>query len=288
MLSDMIEPEGSAYAEYLAANHALWNEWTAINAASRFYDVDRFRQGGIRLRDYELEEMGEVRGKDVLHLQCHFGLDTLSFVRLGARATGVDFSEAGIDEARRLAGETGLEATFVHSTLDGLPSRLPGREFDIVYASRGVLGWLPDLSVWARTAAHFVKPGGFFYVTEAHPFLMVFDDGDGVRDLRVKYPYWFRPQPLVFETQGSYADRTAPMTQPMEFSWPHSMGEIVTVLAEAGLRIDFLHEFPFMEWPVSFLDGPDDQGKYRLQPDVEGEVPLFFSLKASKPLPIER
>jgi len=271
----------SGNEEFVEANRRLWNEWAPIHAASAFYDVERFKEGGIRLRPYELEEVGEVAGKDLLHVQCHFGLDTLSWARLGATVTGADFSQASIDLATGLAEELGIPARFVCADLAGLPSVLPG-DFDVVYASRGVLGWLPDLSVWADVAAHFLRPGGFLYLTEAHPMLWVWDDDEGVTDLRLRYPYFSRPEPLAFPVRGSYADPDAEIREPVEYGWPHDLGSIVTAVARAGLRIEFLHEFPFSSWPAPFLEPRDDR-TWRLPSTVQGELPLFFSLKASKP-----
>lgn len=265
--------------EYVQANRRLWNEWTAINARSVFYDVESFKRGGVRLRPYEIDEVGDVEGKDLLHLQCHFGLDTLSWARLGARVTGADFSEEAVAMARSLAEETGLPARFVCSDLYELPSVLDG-DFDVVYTSRGVLGWLPDIPRWAGVAGHFLRPGGVFYVTEAHPLLWTFDDDEGVSGLRFRYSY-FGGEPLAFPTQGSYADRSAEVKEPFEYGWNHSLGEIVSAVAEAGLRIEFLHELPFVEWPVPFLEERDD-GTWRL-PEGHPDLPLFFSLKASKP-----
>ena len=265
---------------YLEANRALWDEWTPIHEASKFYDLPSFKAGGVRLRDYELEEVGDVAGKDLLHLQCHFGIDTLSWARMGARPTGVDFSAKAIELARSLAAELELDARFVESSVYDLPDHLQG-DFDIVYTSRGILGWLPDLRRWAEVIARFLRPGGFFYITEGHPVLWTLDDAEDATDLVVKYPYFPRAEPLAFPTQGSYADPTAHVEQPVEYDWIHSMGEIVTALADVGLRIDFLHEFPFVEWPVPFLE-PSDDGKWRMPEGREGELPLFFSLKATK------
>jgi 2-polyprenyl-3-methyl-5-hydroxy-6-metoxy-1,4-benzoquinol methylase len=268
--------------KYLQANRALWDEWTAINYRSDFYKVEAFKAVLNKLRAYELEEIGPVDGKSLLHLQCHFGLDTLRWARLGARVTGADFSPAGIEQARALAAEVSLPATFVCADLYDLPNQLQG-PFDIVYTSRGVLGWLPDIDRWARVAAHFVKPGGVFYITEIHPFTQVFDDDEGVTELRLRYPYSTTAEPLVFKTQGSYADRTAQVKTEHEYVWNHALGEIVTGLAQAGLRVEFLHEFAFCEWPVSFLL-PAADGCYRLPAELDGTLPLFFSLKASKPV----
>jgi SAM-dependent methyltransferase len=265
--------------DYLAATRALWDEWTAIHETSSFYDVEGFKAGGSRLRAYEVDEVGDVAGKSLLHLQCHFGIDTLSWARLGARVTGADFSEPAIELARSLAGELGLEATFVSSDLYDLPAVLDGR-FDVVYTSRGVLGWLPDLERWAAVVAKFLRPGGLFYITEIHPVAQVFADEPG---LRLGYPYFPRREPLAIPVQGSYADPTAEVRQPVEYGWVHSMGEIVSALAGVGLRIEFLHEFPFVDWPVPYLVRHDDDGTWRLPPDAGGELPLFFSLRATRP-----
>jgi SAM-dependent methyltransferase len=267
--------------DYLAVNRAVWDEWTPINYRSAFYDVDGFRAGGVRLPAYEIEEVGDVAGRDLLHLQCHFGLDTLSWARLGARVTGVDFSEQAIAHARQLASELGHPARFVRCDVLELPTHLQG-DFDVVYTSHGVLGWLPNLDRWARVIAHFLRPGGIFYITELHPFVWPFDDGDGVTELRVRYPYFPRETPLPFPVQGSYADPAAHVEQTIEYSWPHSLGEIVTVLASAGLRIDFLHEWPFLYWSLPFLVEHPDR-TWRLPPDTPGEIPLTFSLRATRP-----
>ena len=265
-------------------NHDLWNAWARINSASDFYDVASFRDGRrpIRLSDYELEEIGPVEGRTLLHLQCHFGMDTLSWARLGAIATGVDFSEVAIETARGLATEIGVPATFVVSNVYGLPSVLAG-DFDIVYTSSGVLGWLPDIPAWARVVARFVKPGGLFYLTEIHPVALVFkDEGVVPGELVPWYPYWSHQDPITLEAHGSYADPTAPTDGLVEHGWDHSLGEIVTALIDAGLRIEFLHEFDFVEWPVEFLVRGDD-GRYRLPPGTKGQLPLYFSIRASKP-----
>src|SRR5512139_2419139 len=155
--------------EYQQANLALWNEWAEINVKSREYDVAGFLAGKSSLKSIELEELGEVAGKTLLHLQCHFGLDTLSWARRGAAVTGVDFSDKAVGLAQALAREAGLEARFICSDLYALPEVLSG-QFDIVYTSYGVLCWLRDLEQWAELIAHFLKPGGVFYIADFHPF----------------------------------------------------------------------------------------------------------------------
>lgn len=274
------------------ANQQLWDEWTDIHESSNFYDLESFIRGdenaagrrgppGVRLRKYEIEEIGDVSGKDLLHLQCHFGIDTLSWARLGARVTGADFSEKAITLARRVAERIGEEATFVRSNVYDLRDVLDG-DFDIVYTSRGAIPWLPDIRRWAEVAAHFVRPGGFLYVTEAHPVLWVFDDENvEVGELRPRYPYFTHSEPIKFATQGSYADRSATVTSPYEFGWNHGFAEILTAVIDAGLTIQSVREFPFVDWEWPFLERWDD-GTYRLPKATGAELPLFFSLKATK------
>ena len=266
-------------------NRALWDEWVDINAASDFYGLEEFREGGTKLRPYELEEVGPVAGKSLLHLQCHFGMDTFSWAREGARVTGVDFSPRGIEVARRLADELGIAATFIESDVYELPSKLEDR-FEVVYTSRGVLNWLPDLHRWAQVAAHFLDPGGILYITELHPIVNVFDDESTEPILRLRYPYWTPARPMEFDNIGSYADRTKRVTVPHEYDWSHSLGEIVTAIADAGLSIEFLHEFDFAEWHIPPLVERDGD-VWRMPPgrfgDPEGQLPLSFSLRASKP-----
>lgn len=274
-------------AASFAANQALWEAWTAIHATGSFYDLDEFRAGGVRLRDEEIADVGDVTGRSLLHLQCHFGIDTLSWARLGARVTGADFSPAAIRLARELAADLGFpDATFVESNVYDLPDTLDGAEaFDIVYTSRGVLGWLPDIAAWARVVAHFVKPGGLFYISEIHPAIQAFEnEGVGPAELKLAYPYWEHKDPLVFPVTGSYADETADVGDQAEHGWDHGLGEIVTALIEAGLRLEWLHESPELDWKLDFLvETAPDSGRWRLPADAGGELPLMFSLLARKP-----
>jgi SAM-dependent methyltransferase len=268
--------------KFLAANRELWNDWTEIHETSEFYDLDSFRRGGVRLRDYELQEIGDVSGLSLLHLQCHFGIDTLSWARLGARVTGVDFSPRAVALARRLASELGLEARFIESDVYRLSDVLT-EQFDLVYTSRGVLGWLPEVRPWANVVARHVAPGGRFYIAEIHPVMQAFENQNVARgELRLQYPYWEHRDPLAFAVQGSYAGPAPNMRSHVEYGWDHSLGEIVTALVDAGLRIESLREYPFLDWKLDFLvEGPD--GRWRLPPETKGELPLMFSLLASKP-----
>jgi hypothetical protein len=163
-----------------------------------------------------------------------------------------------------------------------LPEALDG-VFEVVYTSRGVLGWLPDIRGWAGVVAHFLAPGGRFFITEIHPVVQALEDEDvGSRELRLRYPYWEHPDPLMFDVKGSYADPQADVGAKVEHGWDHGLGEIVTALVDAGLRIESLVEHPFLAWKVGFLVD-DGEGDWRLPPDAGGELPLMFSLLATKP-----
>jgi SAM-dependent methyltransferase len=277
----MLLERGSAMNPHQQANLARWNELTAIHARSRFYDVEGFKAGQSSLRPLEVEEVGDVTGKSLLHLQCHFGLDTLSWARRGARVTGIDFSDQAIAQARALSQELGIPAEFVCSTVEDLPRALTGR-FDLVFTSYGAICWLADLSAWARTIVHFLEPGGTFYMVEVHPVADVFDDSPGVTELRVAYPYFPQAEPLRLQTQGTYADRSAAVVNTVSYAWIHSVGEVLTALLGAGLRLEFFHEFPYSVFPNYAFVQQDADGWWRPR-GQKGSIPLLFSLKATKP-----
>lgn len=268
--------------EHTEANRRHWDEVVPVHADSDFYDVASFKAGETKLKPVELEELGDVRGKSLLHLQCHFGMDTLSWAREGAIVTGMDFSERAIEAARALAAETGIDARFLVSDVYALPENLQG-QFDIVFTSYGVKAWLPDIKRWAQVAAHFVRPGGTFYIVEFHPFAGVFDDAADVTDLRVRYPYFPTEEPMRFDGGDTYAAASAAVEHRTTYEWPHTLGDIVTGLIDAGLRIEFLHEFPYASYPVHPLTEVVPDGKVRLKKH-DGCVPLLFSIMATKPL----
>jgi SAM-dependent methyltransferase len=266
--------------EYLETNRRHWDELVPLHMQTRFYDVDGFRAGASSLHDLEVAEVGDVAGKSLLHLQSHFGLDTLSWARRGARVTGVDFSSAAIETARRLADECGIEARLVESDIYTRPDVL-GEQFDIVYTSYGVVFWHPDVRRWAEVVARFVKPGGFFYIAEFHPICSVFHNEDPDSGLEIRYPY-FEGGAIRFEEDGTYADRSAKLENKVTYSWPFTLGSVATSLVEAGLRIEFLHEHPFTVeqfWPLMEEVEPR---KWVLRRHGES-IPLTFSLKATKP-----
>lgn len=264
--------------EYLQANQKLWNEWTAEHENSPFYDVEGFKAGKERLKSIELEEVGDVRGRRLLHLQCHFGLDTLAWARHGATVTGVDLSNESITLARSLSEGLKIPATFVCSDILELPNNLDGR-FDIVFTSYGILHWLRDLDRWAQVIDHFLKPGGFFYIVEDHPFMRVFSS-DPELGIKVDNPYFFSEEPYRAETSGSYANDFQGKTRAY-YMWDHSLGEVINSIIHVGLQIEFLHEFPFAlraKFPT-MVKGDDGYWRFTREHNM---IPLLFSIKASK------
>ncbi|HEX2981380.1 MAG TPA: class I SAM-dependent methyltransferase [Anaerolineaceae bacterium] len=263
-------------------NLALWNEWTHIHEKSKMYNIEGFLAGENRLHSIELDELGaQVPGRSMLHLQCHFGLDSLSWARLGAQVTGADFSGEAIRLAKALNEKAGLSARFVCSELDKLPGVLEG-QFDIVYTSYGVLTWLPDLTRWAQVIDHFLKPGGTFYMVEFHPYFMTLDDADNAQGVKIGYTYFHTKEPLESEVVGSYADRTAEVQQKVCYEWSYGVGDVLNNLLGVGLQLEYFHEFPYSVDGLLKSMVKDDQGYYRLK-GLEEWIPLMFSLKANKP-----
>lgn len=269
--------------DLVRANRDLWDGWTELHVPSEFYDVEGFKAGRDTLDAVELEGVGDVKGTSLLHLQCHFGLDTLSWARRGARVTGVDFSEKAVAHARRLAHELGIEARFIQADVtdtDALLGRLGGERFDVVFTSHGTISWLPDLRPWARTVAGALKPGGTFFIADSHPFTWIFDDEITEPGLRFRYKYFGR-EALRWEEKGSYAVPDADF-EGVSYSWQHTFEEIIGSLVEAGLRITSLREYPYLAWRWFPWMVKHGDGCYRLPEDMP-QIPLMFSLTASKP-----
>ncbi|HEX3453008.1 MAG TPA: methyltransferase domain-containing protein [Gaiellaceae bacterium] len=263
----------------METNRALWDELTAVHAASAFYDLDGFKAGRSTIRPLERAEVGDVSGKRLLHLQCHFGMDTLSWARLGAQVVGVDFSAKAITLARSLSAELGIPAEFVCSDVYELSDNLEG-QFDVVFTSHGVLLWLPDLKRWAQVIDHFLAPGGLFYIAESHPVLNAVSEREGELVLDAGH---FRACACTYVSDGSYADREAVLVNKTSHEWQHPLAEVVTALADVGLRIEFLHEYPFsVSKRLPSMQQGDDC--YWRLPDSDA-LPLLFTIRAHKPAP---
>jgi SAM-dependent methyltransferase len=268
-------------SDAIAANRARWDEVVDLHIASDFYRVDAFRRGEEKLDPIVLAEVGDVAGLKLLHLQCHFGLDTLSFARLGADATGLDFSPKAIAAARALAAETGLDARFVEGRVEEAPE-LAGRDFDVVFTSWGVLMWLPDLAAWAKAIINCLKPGGRFYIAEGHPIMWAFEDTHEryADNLRVVRSY-FLDGAQHWDSPVDYADPTYSLKHHVAHEWQHGLGEVVTALAGVGLRIEFLHEHDRLPWPG--IPGMMRKDRHFFEaPADEPRLPVAYSISARK------
>jgi len=273
--------DGHHDAEALAANLHWWNATVPVHMASAFYDVEGWLTSGRGPRTREADVLGDVAGLELVHLQCHFGKDTLSWARVGARVTGLDFSDAAIDAARRLATRAGLadRAEFVCAPVSAAVDVLGGARFDVVYVSLGALCWLPSVAEWADQVAGLLRPGGRLFLHEVHPVSLALADDD----LTVVYPYFEQPEPYRDAQAGSYADVSATQALPGDptYGWNHGIGEILGALIEAGLRIDRLDEHDwtsFQRFPWLVETGEEEF----VTPAGQVRVPLSFTLLASR------
>jgi len=269
----LIEPENVPYEQSREGNRAYWDELTPIHLHS--YGVERFLAGEPWLPQEILREVGGVDGLSLLHLQCHFGLDSLAWVRRGAQVTGVDFSPRAIEAARELSQHANLPATFICSDVYDLHNNLTGK-FEIVFTSIGVLCWLKDLDAWARTIAHFLKPGGFFYIMDAHPLLYTLDDEGNWTFI---LSYFHQTDPYVWDDENAdYMDKSYTTPTPTyEWQWPVS--DIINAVIDAGLRLEFFHEFEAMSEPVYPEMTAREDGLFTF-PNMPVPLPVVFSLKA--------
>lgn len=262
--------------DYISINKKAWNDKTPYHVASAFYNMPAFLNGKSSLQQIELELLGGLAGKKVLHLQCHFGQDTLSMARMGAEVTGVDLSDEAINQAKALAGQLNIPAQFICCDVYDLPNNLDDA-FDIVFTSYGTIGWLPDLDKWAAVINRFLKPGGTFVFAEFHPVVWMFD----VALDKIQYNY-FKGDAIIEVSLGSYADVTAPIENET-ISWNHSLAEVINSLINTGLAITRFNEYDYSPYNC-FTDMEEfEAGKYRFAKHGN-KVPLVYALTADKKL----
>jgi ubiquinone/menaquinone biosynthesis C-methylase UbiE len=260
--------------DYIKVNKDLWNKRTISHLTSEFYDVPNFVKGVSSLNDIELALLGNVKGKSILHLQCHFGMDSLSLARMGAQVTGVDLSDEAIKSANDLAKKINTAAEFICCDIYDLPDCLD-KKFDIVFTSYGTIGWLPDLGKWAAVVSHYLKLGGKFIFVEFHPVVWMFDDGFK----KIAYNY-FNTGPIIETLHGTYADNKADIHQ-QSIGWNHGISEVVNSLITSGLSIQQLNEYdysPYDCFQKTVLVAPK---KYRIEP-FEDKIPMVYSIVAEK------
>lgn len=260
--------------KYLSENKDLWNARVPVHIESEFYGMEEFLKGKSSLKQIEMDLLGDVKGKSILHLQCHFGQDSLSLARMGAHVTGVDFSEAAIDQARSLNDQLKTKAEFICCDVYSLKQHLD-KKFDIVFTSYGTIGWLPDMDRWADIISYFLKPTGNFVFAEFHPTVWMFDD-----DIKnIKYSY-FNAEPIIIQSEGTYTDRDADI-QAKEYGWNHSLDEVLTALLHQGLTITAFKEYDYS--PYNCFRNMKKLGEDQfIFEHIGNKIPMVYALKAMK------
>ncbi|PTN08344.1 class I SAM-dependent methyltransferase [Mangrovibacterium marinum] len=259
---------------YIDINRKLWNARTLIHFDSDFYGVKDFIEGGSSLQNIELERLGNIKGKKVLHLQCHFGQDSISLSRMGAKVTAVDLSDEAIKRAEQLAKDCGQDVRFICCDLYDLPNQLYD-SFDLVFTSYGVIGWLPDLNRWAAVVSHFLKPRGQLLLVEFHPFVWAFDPDF----THIQYDYFNRETIVETET-GTYTDRQAPI-ELQSVCWNHPTSELLNSLIKEGLTITAFDEFDYSPYNCFNKTVACGENKYRIE-HLGNKIPMVFAVSASK------
>lgn len=259
---------------YLEINKNSWNAKVEPHLKSDFYFVEEFLKGRTSLNSIELELLGDVKDKTILHLLCHFGQDSISLSRMGAKVIGIDLSDKAIDAAKELAQKAGTDTQFICTDLYNLPNVLD-QKFDIVFTSYGTIGWLPDLNKWSKIISQFLKPGGKFIIAEFHPVVWMFDDDfEGV-----KYNY-FNEKPIIETYEGTYADQSADIVQDYVM-WNHSLAEVLQNLIKNNIKIEKFKEFDWSPYPCFKHVEEFEIGKWRI-PQFKNKIPLVFAIEAQK------
>lgn len=259
---------------YIEINRESWNNRIDTHLKSEFYDLDGFLNGKTSLNEIELNLLGDIKGKTILHLQCHFGQDSISLSRLGADVTGVDLSNKAIESAIQIAKDTNSNVKFICCNIYDLPNYL-NEKFDIVFTSYGTIGWLPDLDKWAKIIFQFLKPNGQFVFVEFHPVVWMFDDNFDKIDYR-----YFNSGAIIETESGTYADKKADITQSCVV-WNHGLSEVVNNLIGNGLEINSLDEFDYSPYNCFNKTIAFEPKKFRIE-HLSDKIPMVYSLTATK------
>ncbi|TNE55657.1 MAG: class I SAM-dependent methyltransferase [Bacteroidetes bacterium] len=259
---------------YQQINRESWNQRTKYHLDSEFYQMPAFLEGKTSLNEIELGLLGDIKGLKILHLQCHFGQDSVSLARMGAQVTGVDLSDASISQARELAQKCGQEVSFICCDLYDLPEHLD-EQFDLVFTSYGTIGWLPDLRPWAQIVSRYLKPAGRFVFVEFHPVVWMFDNE--LKEISFDY---FNTGPIVEEESGTYAEKEAPITL-KTVTWNHELSDVVNKLIREGLEIRSLDEFDYSPYNCFNSMTEEEHGKFRIS-HLKHKIPMVYSLEALK------
>ena len=266
---------------WMEANRLNWDDRTAVHLRNRtgFYPIDRVRAADNALGEPEDAELGDVARKRLVHLQCHFGLDSIRLARRGAIVTGLDFSASAIAAARALAAELGVPAHFVEGNVYDAPALLHA-QYDIAFVTWGSIIWLPDIRLWAQIVAELLAPGGWLYLAEGHPSTLSLDEVDG---RLVALRSWRTPAagPFIYDETTTYTGDPTPLAHTRSYEWCHPLSDIIGGLLEAGMHLDFLHEHERLPWRYFPMMMEAEDWGYRL-PDGHPPWPLAFSVRASK------
>lgn len=259
---------------YIEINKHSWNNKVDTHLNSDFYNLKGFLKGETSLNPIELEILGDIRGKTILHLQCHFGQDSISLSRLGAEVTGVDLSDKAIESARKIAKETNSNTEFICCDLYDLENHLD-KPFDIVFTSYGAITWLPDLDKWGKLISKFLKPNGKFIFVEFHPVVWMFDDNFE----KIGYNY-FNAEPIIETEDGTYADRNAEISQSC-VTWNHSMSEVINSLLNHALQLKEIQEYDYSPYNVFSNTEEFEPKKFRIK-HLGNKIPMLYSIVAIK------
>ncbi len=260
---------------YFEANKKLWDARTEAHIDSKFYDLEGFKKGNTALGPIVLEEMPEVSGKSLLHLQCHFGLDTLSFARMGATVTGVDLSTKSIETAQSLSKELNIAATFIESNIIMMDQVIQD-QFDIVYTSYGAICWLPDINQWAEQVAKRLKPGGMFYMAEFHPYLYMWE----WKDQQIAFPYFSKGKAFHELSEGSYTDGSEGVKFD-EYFWIHGVADVQNALRNNGIQVIGFNEYDYNPYPC--FEGIRKRAEQEYVYEVNGHaIPAVFTVLGRK------
>lgn len=257
------------FEKYIATNKEAWDTKTPIHLSSKFYDNEAFKKGNTSLKPIELEAIGDVKDKSILHLQCHFGQDSMSLARMGAKVTAVDFSGVAISEAKSISKEINTPVRFIENDVLNLDIK---EEFDIIFSSYGAIGWLPDLNKWGATVALHLKQGGTFLLTEFHPFLDLLDEN--------QYDYFYNKNPDIEIEEGTYTDGGEDLKIKTCW-WNHTLTDIFTALESNGLKLKFFQEFDYSPYCLKGMI-KKEEGKFVLEKRQNQRLPYVFNLKATK------
>lgn len=261
--------------EYFEANRALWNEKTKHHTVSRFYDMDSFLAGKSSLKEPELELLGDVQGKSILHLQCHFGQDSLSLARMGANVTGTDIADDAIAYGLDLVEKLSLtNAKFVRVDTYAVPDRIK-EQFDIVFATYGVIGWLPDMKRWAHVVSRMLKPGGKLVLAEFHPVVWMFDN----EFTKLEYSY-FNSGPIIETLHGTYANKEAEIEM-QEIGWNHTLSDVIQSLSDEGIHLEVFKEYDYSPYDCFHNMVETGEDKWQIK-GMEGKIPMMYTIRAVK------